>query len=217
MIYWCTLFQGSADSNYSQPSSDLSLDEEKETLRREKERQALNQLDKARVSVISVSPRFPPWDLSYFHLSAAKFLHTPSKMTVDITSICSRHSFSEKWLMMIITAYLCFIIFILFFLFTSRILWVEYMMRGSGIRSKDSRQCRCWSSYNGRVNKLICIRNGKRVIGYGYKPGYTVHRVEVHACERATREESLRARSLYIEWDVIQGRNCEKWRDRTHQ
>lgn len=42
--------QGSADSNYSQPSSDLSLDEEKETLRREKERQALTQLEKARVS-----------------------------------------------------------------------------------------------------------------------------------------------------------------------
>lgn len=44
-------FQGSADSNYSQPSSDLSLDEEKETLRREKECQALSQLEKARVSV----------------------------------------------------------------------------------------------------------------------------------------------------------------------
>lgn len=43
-------FQGSADSNYSQPSSDLSLDEEKETLRREKEHQALSQLGKARVS-----------------------------------------------------------------------------------------------------------------------------------------------------------------------
>lgn len=43
--------QGSADSNYSQPSSDLSLDEEKESLRREKERQALGQLEKARVSV----------------------------------------------------------------------------------------------------------------------------------------------------------------------
>lgn len=47
--------QGSADSNYSQPSSDLSLDEEKETLRREKERQALNQLDKARVSEAKAS------------------------------------------------------------------------------------------------------------------------------------------------------------------
>lgn len=42
-------FQGSADSNYSQPSSELSLDEDKEALRREKEAQALSQLDKARV------------------------------------------------------------------------------------------------------------------------------------------------------------------------
>ncbi|XP_029726897.1 voltage-dependent L-type calcium channel subunit beta-3 isoform X7 [Aedes albopictus] len=42
--------KGSADSNYSQPSSDLSLDEEKESLRREKERQALGQLEKARAN-----------------------------------------------------------------------------------------------------------------------------------------------------------------------
>lgn len=47
--YMDDFFQGSADSNYSQPSSDLSLDEEKETLRREKEHQALSQLGKARV------------------------------------------------------------------------------------------------------------------------------------------------------------------------
>lgn len=46
------LLQGSADSNYSQPSSDLSLDEEKESLRREKERQALTQLEKARVGFV---------------------------------------------------------------------------------------------------------------------------------------------------------------------
>ena len=44
--------QGSADSNYSQPSSDLSLDDEREALRRETERLALAQLDKARVSAI---------------------------------------------------------------------------------------------------------------------------------------------------------------------
>lgn len=48
--FFTSLIQGSADSNYSQPSSDLSLDEEKESLRREKERQALGQLEKARVS-----------------------------------------------------------------------------------------------------------------------------------------------------------------------
>ncbi|KAM7354340.1 calcium channel protein beta subunit isoform 13-T13 [Cochliomyia hominivorax] len=46
--------KGSADSNYSQPSSDLSLDEEKESLRRDKERQALSQLDKARVSNLNI-------------------------------------------------------------------------------------------------------------------------------------------------------------------
>ncbi|XP_045472330.1 voltage-dependent L-type calcium channel subunit beta-1 isoform X3 [Harmonia axyridis] len=49
--------KGSADSNYSQPSSDLSLDEEKEALRREKERQALAQLDKARTKQVAFAVR----------------------------------------------------------------------------------------------------------------------------------------------------------------
>ncbi|XP_076270848.1 calcium channel protein beta subunit isoform X4 [Rhynchophorus ferrugineus] len=49
--------KGSADSNYSQPSSDLSLDEEKENLRREKERAALSQLEKARTKTVAFAVR----------------------------------------------------------------------------------------------------------------------------------------------------------------
>ncbi|XP_050338606.1 voltage-dependent L-type calcium channel subunit beta-1 isoform X3 [Bactrocera neohumeralis] len=46
--------QSSADSNYSQPSSDLSLDDEKETLRRERERHALSQLEKGKPVAFAV-------------------------------------------------------------------------------------------------------------------------------------------------------------------
>lgn len=50
-LYYCdiVLLQGSADSNFSHHSSELSLDEDKEAVRRETERHALAQLEKARV------------------------------------------------------------------------------------------------------------------------------------------------------------------------
>lgn len=82
------LFQGSADSNYSQPSSDLSLDDEREALRRETERLALAQLEKARVSRSSSSSSSSSWGIetaSYLVMSlgsggGAPFHHIPVGM-----------------------------------------------------------------------------------------------------------------------------------------
>jgi voltage-dependent calcium channel beta-2 len=45
--------QGSGDSSYSQRSSDLSLNEEREHFRRDTERQALHQLEKGRVKPVA--------------------------------------------------------------------------------------------------------------------------------------------------------------------
>lgn len=45
--------QGSGESSFSQRSSDLSLDDEKEQFRRDTERQALLQLEKARTKPVA--------------------------------------------------------------------------------------------------------------------------------------------------------------------
>ena len=51
LMIMCAVVQGSADSNYSQHSSDLSLEEDTESRHRENERHALTMLEKARVCV----------------------------------------------------------------------------------------------------------------------------------------------------------------------
>lgn len=84
------MLQGSADSNYSQPSSDLSLDEEKENLRREKERQALSQLEKARVrterSQQIIIIKIVEGALALLNTCKALLLELVSLITVQVTN-----------------------------------------------------------------------------------------------------------------------------------
>ncbi|OQV26188.1 Voltage-dependent L-type calcium channel subunit beta-2 [Hypsibius exemplaris] len=53
----CPVFRGSAESNFTGSSSNLSLDEEKEAARRETERQALQLLEKARGKPVAFAVR----------------------------------------------------------------------------------------------------------------------------------------------------------------
>ena len=75
--------QNTGDSNYSRLSSDLSLDEEREALRRETERQALAQLEKARVCLdvhsLFKSDTFIPITCSaWYLLNLSTHYHMPS-------------------------------------------------------------------------------------------------------------------------------------------